>query len=50
MKIHSFKRKSKDNLIVVPCITDFDGVLGLDFFEDTKFCIDMKQNIITTLN
>ena len=30
-------------------ITDFDGVLGLDFFEDVKFCIDMKQNVITTL-
>ena len=29
-------------------ITDFDGVLGLDFFENVKFCVDMKQNIITT--
>jgi predicted aspartyl protease len=28
-------------------ITDFDGVLGLDFFENVKFCVDMKQNIIT---
>jgi predicted aspartyl protease len=30
-------------------ITDFDGVLGLDFFENIKFCIDMQHNVITTL-
>ena len=30
-------------------LTDFDGVLGLDFFEDVKFCIDMQKNVITTL-
>ena len=24
----------------------FDGVLGLDFFEDVKFCIDLKQKEI----
>ena len=29
-------------------ITDFDGVLGLDFFENVKFYVDMKQNVITT--
>ncbi len=29
-------------------ITDFDGVLGLDFFKNVKFCVDMKENIITT--
>ena len=28
-------------------LTDFDGVLGLDFFENKKFCIDMKCNVIT---
>ena len=28
-------------------LTDFDGVIGLDFFVDTKFCIDMKTNQIT---
>ena len=28
-------------------VADFDGVLGLDFFEDVKFCIDMSQNDIT---
>ena len=27
--------------------TDFDGVLGLDFFKGVKFCIDMNQSIIT---
>ena len=26
---------------------DFDGVVGLDFFEGTKFCIDMTENEIT---
>lgn len=28
-------------------IADFDGVLGLDFFEDIKFCIDILQKQIT---
>ncbi len=27
-------------------IADFDGVLGLDFFEDVKFCVDLKQKEI----
>jgi hypothetical protein len=28
-------------------LTDFDGVLGLDFFNDRKFCIDLKNEVIT---
>ena len=28
-------------------LTDFDGVLGLDFFKGVKFCIDMNQSVIT---
>jgi Aspartyl protease len=28
-------------------ITDFDGVLGLDFFDNYKLCVDFKQNILT---
>jgi predicted aspartyl protease len=28
-------------------LTDFDGVIGLDFFEDVKFCVDMKNSIIS---
>jgi hypothetical protein len=28
-------------------LTDFDGVLGLDFFKGTKFCIDMVNNQIS---
>ena len=27
-------------------LTDFDGVLGLDFFKGVKFCIDLKQKEI----
>jgi predicted aspartyl protease len=27
-------------------ISDYDGLLGLDFFENTKFCIDMKNQTI----
>ena len=27
-------------------LSDYDGVLGLDFFENTKFCIDMKNQTI----
>lgn len=28
-------------------ITDFDGVLGLDFFGEQKLCIDFKNNLLT---
>ena len=27
-------------------ISDYDGLLGLDFFENTRFCIDMKNQTI----
>jgi predicted aspartyl protease len=27
--------------------SEYNGVLGLDFFKDTKFCIDMKKHTIT---
>ena len=27
-------------------MSDYDGLLGLDFFEDTMFCIDMKNQTI----
>jgi len=27
--------------------TDYNGLLGLDFFEGTNFCIDMNFNAIT---
>lgn len=26
---------------------DFDGVLGLDFFNNVKFCVDLANNVIT---
>ena len=28
-------------------ITDFDGVLGLDFFGEQKLCIDFRNNLLT---
>lgn len=28
-------------------LTDFDGVIGLDFFKGVKFCIDMNNSEIT---
>jgi predicted aspartyl protease len=28
-------------------LSDYDGLLGLDFFENSMFCIDMKTNTIT---
>ncbi len=27
--------------------SDYNGLLGLDFFEGSEFCINMKQNSIT---
>jgi predicted aspartyl protease len=27
-------------------LSDYDGLLGLDFFENTVLCIDMKNNTI----
>jgi len=29
--------------------SDYNGLLGLDFFEGTKFCIDMKENTLKIL-
>ena len=29
-------------------LTDFDGVIGLDFFEDLKFCVNLKAGLVTT--
>lgn len=28
-------------------LSDYNGLLGLDFFEEIKFCIDMNQNQIS---
>jgi hypothetical protein len=28
-------------------LADFEGVWGLDFFGDHKFCIDLKKSLIT---
>lgn len=30
-------------------LLDFEGVIGLDFFKETKFCIDLKQNEISLM-
>jgi len=30
-------------------LSDYDGLLGLDFFEDSKLCIDLKNNTIEVL-
>ena len=27
--------------------SDYNGVFGLDFFKNAKFCIDMRNNVIT---
>lgn len=31
-------------------LSDYDGLLGLDFFENSMFCIDMNTNIINVEN
>ena len=31
-------------------MSDYDGLLGLDFFEDVMFCIDMKNQTIEVKN
>ena len=30
--------------------SDYNGLLGLDFLEGTKFCIDTKENTITLIS
>ena len=44
---------SKRNIKVQVCdflahgiLSDYEGVLGLDFFENTRFCIDMDEQTI----
>ena len=27
-------------------LSDYDGVLGIDFFENTRFCIDMSKQTV----
>jgi hypothetical protein len=46
IKKHSFTRSNYD-FFAYHLLTDFDGVIGLDFFEDLKFCVDMKNSIIS---
>jgi predicted aspartyl protease len=31
-------------------LSDYDGLLGLDFFEDTTFCINMINNTVEILS
>ena len=31
-------------------LSDYDGLLGLDFFENTVLCIDMKNNTINIID
>jgi hypothetical protein len=35
------------DLLMNNVLTDIDGVLGLDFFQDRKFCIDLKNKELT---
>jgi hypothetical protein len=30
-------------------LSDYDGLLGLDFFENTVLCIDMKNHTIEVI-
>lgn len=48
------KRKDKFQIQVYDFLahgifTDYNGLLGLDFFEGTKFCIDTRLNVITLI-
>lgn len=48
---YKFKREPESGLILVNIeigiFSDYNGLLGLDFLEGTKFCIDTKENTIT---
>ena len=37
------------DFLVHGILSDYDGVLGLDFFENTKFCIDMAEQTIEVM-
>ena len=34
------------DFLVHGILSDYDGVLGIDFFENTRFCIDMNKQTI----
>lgn len=46
MNQHTFEACAYD-FFAYHLLTDFDGVLGLDFFADLHVCINMKQGIIS---
>jgi len=55
-KLKSFKSLNKkfDNFeiqtydfIAAGILSEYDGVIGLDFFENTHFCIDLQENSIS---
>ena len=35
------------NFLVFGIFSDFDGVIGLDFFRTNKSCIDLENRIIS---
>ena len=46
MKKHNFQIQVYD-FLAHGIFSDYNGLLGLDFLEGTKFCIDTRENIIT---
>lgn len=47
-----FKRESESGVQVYDffahgIFSEYNGLLGLDFFQDANFCLDLSLNIIT---
>jgi len=45
-KIDDFEIQTYD-FIVAGILSEYDGVIGLDFFQNTHFCIDLQENSIS---
>jgi len=55
-KLKSFKSLNKKfddfeiqtyDFIAAGILSEYDGVIGLDFFQNTHFCIDLRENSIS---
>jgi len=45
-KIDDFEIQTYD-FIAAGILSEYDGVIGLDFFQNTHFCIDLQENSIS---
>jgi hypothetical protein len=46
---YKFELNDEDDLIVINASINYDGVLGLDFFRDTKLTVNFQKKELTII-